>query len=277
MRININGIIHWVKLSLNHKQKYPIIVIHGGPGGFNYVYERVPGKLLEQDLDIIYYEQRGCGRSDAPLNGNYSIESLINDLNELRHELSLDKVILLGYSFGAELAAEYAAKFPRKVEKLILQSPSYFSDMELMFNIQYENFKKIGVIFEKFDSQVIVDKYNEMWSQISIENVNRFLWHDMKNAIQMRKLWDISGLINTGKISEQVFNRKRGISLFDELSNINIPTLIIVGKSDNNVGMVIPKKYNETLKDSELVIFENSGHFPDFEESEKYQRLIKTL
>lgn len=277
MIININGVNHWVKLSLNNNHKYPIIVLHGGPGGFNYVYERVPGKLLEENLDIIYYEQRGCGRSDYALNNKYAVEDLISDLNELIHELSLDKVILLGYSFGAELAAEYAVKYPRQIAKLILQSPSYFVDMKLMFDIQHENFKNIGIKFEKFKSENIVDKYNEMWSKIDQDTVDDFLFHDLKNAVTMRRLWDDSGLINTGKMSEQVFNRKRRISLFQELIDIEIPTLIIVGKNDNNVSMTIPRKYHDSMKCSEMIVFENSGHFPDFEESVKYQRVIENF
>ncbi len=103
----------------------PLVIIHGGPGGHVYNFERTIGPQLEAFTTVIYYEQRGCGRSDQPLDPyTYSIEMLVSDLDELRQALGLDRINLLGFSFGGELALEYALAHPEHVERLIVQSPS---------------------------------------------------------------------------------------------------------------------------------------------------------
>src|SRR5690606_19068394 len=86
----INGIKHWVKIKGSANETIPIIIVHGGPGGNNYSFERTIGPKLEEFATIVYYEQRGCGRSDAPKDPNdYSIPTLINDLNVLRDSLGI--------------------------------------------------------------------------------------------------------------------------------------------------------------------------------------------
>ncbi len=51
-------------------------------------------------MTVVYYEQRGCGRSEAPQDdGEYSINTLVEDLEELRKQLHVEKINLLGYSF----------------------------------------------------------------------------------------------------------------------------------------------------------------------------------
>ena len=62
----VNGIRHWVKVKGSEHKTTPIVVVHGGPGGNNYNFEQSPGPKLEKFATVIYYEQRGSGRSDAP-------------------------------------------------------------------------------------------------------------------------------------------------------------------------------------------------------------------
>ena len=111
---------HWVKIKGLENKTIPIIILHGGPGGNNYVFERTIGPLLEEFATIVYYEQRGCGRSYAAKDTNdYMMLTLINDLDELIETLGVEKVSLLGYSFGAELALRFTKQHPEKVNKLI--------------------------------------------------------------------------------------------------------------------------------------------------------------
>jgi pimeloyl-ACP methyl ester carboxylesterase len=64
---------------------------------------------LEQFRTIIYYEQRGCGRSEAPADPDaYSLHLLVADLEALCQAWGQERIIALGYSFGGEVALEYA-------------------------------------------------------------------------------------------------------------------------------------------------------------------------
>jgi len=65
---------------------------------------------------VVYYEQRGCGRSASPKDPRaYSLSLLVADLDELRDALGLERIVPLGCSFGAEPAAEYALAHPIRV------------------------------------------------------------------------------------------------------------------------------------------------------------------
>lgn len=64
--LNIDGIQHWCKVAGTAHNTIPFVIVHGGPGGNHYVFERTLGVRLEEYITVVYYEQRGCGRSDAP-------------------------------------------------------------------------------------------------------------------------------------------------------------------------------------------------------------------
>jgi proline iminopeptidase len=100
----INGIRHWVRTAGDLRGRPPLVVLHGGPGGTIYDFERLTGPALERLIPVVYYEQRGSGRSDRPPDGAYSMPLLVQDLEQLRKHL----------------AAEYTVAHPERVDRLIL-------------------------------------------------------------------------------------------------------------------------------------------------------------
>jgi len=275
--IEVNGINHWVKMRIINEMSMPVVIVHGGPGGFTNVYEKIPGIHLERYLNIIYYEQRGCGRTEEPTNGKYDIESLIDDLKKLISKLGYKKVHLLGYSFGAELAAEFTLSHPEMVGKLVLHSPSDMADSQRLYRIQYEGIKsvlrkeKLHKLVEINNSKrSVIEKYNRIWSLMDSESSDKLLFHNQDRARWNREQWESSTSINTGKMAREVIGRVRECTVCESAKSISKETLVIIGKHDKNVGIEIPKDYATNIKKSKLVVFENSGHFPDIEECEKY-------
>jgi len=113
-KVKLNGITHWIKVAGSKNNTIPLVILHGGPGGNHYVFERTIGPLLSNSRTVIYYEQRGCGRSEKPSDDTkYSIDLLIEYFKSLRKWLEVKKVDLLGYSFGGELALEIAHAAPK--------------------------------------------------------------------------------------------------------------------------------------------------------------------
>lgn len=275
--IEVNGIRHWFRKSVKHQNDTPVVVLHGGPGGFVKVFEEVPGKRLEVYLSVIYYEQRGCGRSSESANDDYSIDSILSDLKELIREWGYNKVHLLGYSFGAELAIEFTLKHPDVVDKLVLQSPSDLSDFERIFEIQMDGFKQVlmGESLSELDkilesSVNIKEKYNQAWALMDCSSSDRFLFKNMDYAKWNREQWEICGLVNTGKMEDAVNGRYREQTVVQSSSAIENQTLILSGVYDKNVGVDLPKAYASKIEKVDLVIFNNSAHFPDIEETNKY-------
>lgn len=70
----------------------PCLFIHGGPGLTSYIFEVTPAaKLIEQKLHMIYFDQRGSGRSSSALNADYSMHRMEKDIEELRTFLKINK------------------------------------------------------------------------------------------------------------------------------------------------------------------------------------------
>lgn len=114
--IEINGINHWIKVEGKENNTIPLLIIHGGPGGNLYTFERTVGPPLAKSRTVVYYEQRGCGRSSKPISENaYTFNELIDDFNKIIEWLGVQKVDLLGYSFGGELALEITHSSPNSI------------------------------------------------------------------------------------------------------------------------------------------------------------------
>jgi len=114
----------------------PVLVVHGGPG-FPPGQPWRAGQLLPYRL--IYYHQRGCGRSTRPIaafRGSNMYENMrqvhrtlglpaqVGDIERIRRILGADRLIVIGHSFGAELAALWAAEFPEHVRALVCVAPA---------------------------------------------------------------------------------------------------------------------------------------------------------
>lgn len=112
------GRIFWRKFGSGGKT--PLLTLHGGPGSsHNYL---LPLQALADERPVIFYDQLGCGRADAPGDDSvYSIQRSVDELDAVRAALGLDRVVLLGHSWGALLAIEYLCQGRgRGVDRLIL-------------------------------------------------------------------------------------------------------------------------------------------------------------
>jgi proline iminopeptidase len=98
----------------------PMIVLHGGPD-FDHTYLLPELDRLAQHARLIYYDQRGRGRSaDDVRPEDITLASEISDLDGLRRSIGVESVGLIGHSWGGLLAMEYAARHPDRVTRLIL-------------------------------------------------------------------------------------------------------------------------------------------------------------
>jgi proline iminopeptidase len=101
----------------------PVIVIHGGPG-MDHATLAADLLPLAQHHRVIYYDQRGGGRSTLPADpALLTIDHHVRDLEALRQHLGLEKVTLVAHSFGPAIAGLYAIGHPERVERMIFIGP----------------------------------------------------------------------------------------------------------------------------------------------------------
>jgi proline iminopeptidase len=279
--ISLNGIKHWVRVAGAENKTMPLVIIHGGPGGNNYVFERTIGPRLEQFATVIYYEQRGCGRSEAPADpADYSMAKLVNDLEALRQDLQLEHIVPLGYSFGGALALEYALAYPGRAEKLVVSAPSC-GDMSRIAVTQLYGFAQVeageirkSILSILSSSAPIEEKIDQAWSVVDTETVDRLLFYRPENATLNRSMWQASGLLNNSNLAKAVIPELVDPGWIQRLRQIKAPTLVMVGLYDRNVGVDSVRDIAQAISNSRLVTFERSAHFPDIEEPEKYAATV---
>ena len=110
----------------------PIVVLHGGPD-FNHNYLLPELDDLANTFRLIYYDQRGRGKSSANVSADdVTIESEVDDLERLREHFGLDELSLLGHSWGGLLAMEYATRHPDRVSHLTLMNSAPASHADLL-------------------------------------------------------------------------------------------------------------------------------------------------
>src|SRR5512135_2039724 len=85
----------------------PVVVLHGGPGA-DHGYLRSGFDALAHDRELVYYDQRGGGRSPVPRDVPVGWRDQVADLEALREIWALDRLTLVGYSWGGLLALLYA-------------------------------------------------------------------------------------------------------------------------------------------------------------------------
>src|ERR1700722_18402705 len=111
----------------------PVLIIHGGPG-LSQAYLQPQMEKLSEDAQVIFYDQRGCGKSTGEINPEtISLTTYIEDIEVIRKYFGWEKMSLLGHSWGGFLAMQYAILHPQSIRKLILLNtmPASSEDLSL--------------------------------------------------------------------------------------------------------------------------------------------------
>lgn len=258
----------------------PIVVLHGGPGlDQNYL---LPQMLeLAKDQEVIFYDQRGSGRSlETEINSSYiNMDQFTKDLEALRSHLGLKKFILLGHSWGGLLAMNYSVTYPEHVSALILLNtvPADFKGQQAFID---EFVKRIEPIkheimplfkyqeFEKLNASEISQLYRNLFS-VYFYNPN----NTAALTLNMSQVSARSGFKVMEEMSKTSWLRPN-INLFPQLKNLNIPTLIIHGNEDI-VPLWTAQEIKETIPHAQIDSLEQCGHFPYIEQPNQLFLLIR--
>lgn len=197
----------------------------------------------------------------------------------MKNWLKTEKVDLLGYSFGGELAFEIASAIPNDINKIVVSGPSLLqSNIQQIIQIQgfmsVANSKILGEIEEILEADInLQEKYNKVWSFADHKLVDQLLFENQEIAKLNRRLWEESKLTNTGLMIKVLQENPPKQPLLERLNRIEHKTLIISGVFDRNTGLSISKLINNRLNDSHIELFLHSAHFPDLEETEKFVKV----
>lgn len=253
----------------------PLVVLHGGPGfDHQYFLSGAAFTELAKNRPVIFYDQRGSGKS-AKLSGGQTatLENNLADLLRLTKFFGYEKIDLAGHSWGGFLAMTFAVAFPQKISHLIVidSMPENFDDSD--------NYEKFASVFPKENEEMnqkrteALFKHDEKAMRASIVAYMKMLFYSPENRDRF-----IAGSENytyDADVNQKVSASAEGIDLTNSLKDLTVPTLILHGRHDANIRVESAQEIQQTIPKSQLVIFEQSGHLPFYEEKGKFVAAVE--
>lgn len=217
---------------------------------------------------------RGAGNSVKASNiHQYSMEESVLDLESIRETLKLQRWGFAGHSTGGMLALKYGINFPSSLTKLIVggaaASYEYAQDSKCIYCTENANYKRIIEIMDRLNSK---ETTIEERKSLSYE------WLLM-SFYKEEKLKQLLTQPNSGKtIGERLqYFRKYEYPTYDvrdALKLVNIPSYIYVGKNDSQCPLKFSEEIASLIPQANLTIFEESNHYPFFEEAEEFEEFV---
>lgn len=243
--------------------RFPVLALHGRPVSHESL-QPLTG-LAESGRPVVFYDQLGCGRSDRPDEPSvWDLSLFADEVDQVRRELKLDQVHLLGHSWGGVVAQEYALRQPAGLVSLTLAS-TYASFA--MFVADVERLREAlpaGVLetLQKHEAEGTTDDpaYQEADKVFRLRHIFRVdPWPGyMEQALRNPPVGGID---------------LSGFDTRERLDEIRLPTLITCGRHDICTP-AMAELMDGAIGDSELVIFEESSHYPHGEESARFLVLL---
>lgn len=297
--LRLGGVDQWVMIRGESLSNPPLIFLHGGPGLTEMRFFRHFNAPLEKGFTIVYWDQRGSGKSyDRKLpRSSMTVEQFIADLDELvevvRERLGKKKVVLFGHSWGAALGVLYAARFPEKVAAYVgsgqigdwaaAESSSYaYALAEAERRGDRKALKKLRAIGPPpYDAKSV-------WTE-------RTSLQRLEGNLDAKLLWNM-GRIFLGRPEASIFdlpNMVRGFrfsldAMWAEVSKLNlaeaaptlqVPVFFFLGRRDRWVPPETSVAYFDALSapSKKLVWFEQSGHEPFVDEPARFNAAMLEL
>jgi len=240
--------------------KPTVILLHGlGGSAENWQSNPLASNIiaLAAQFHVIAPDQIGFGKSDKPLL-KYRVGTYVDFLDKFMSELKIEKASLVGNSMGGWVAGLMAIKYPNRVEKIVLADAA-------------------GIIPANVNSDEIYQLNNSTRDEIRanlkrifanplFQNNEALVDQFMTARIAANDGYTINSLIESIKRKEDFLN--------DRLAEIKKPTLIIWGKQDGLLPVADAATFNKGIAGSQVVIFENCGHAPQFEKAAEFNKAV---
>jgi proline iminopeptidase len=250
----------------------PVVVLHGGPD-FDHRYFLPDLDGLGDSFRLIYYDQRGRGRSALDVRPEeVSLASDLDDLDEVREHFGLEAPVLLGHSWGAVLALEYALRHPSRVSRVILMNPAPVSATDVAdFRQAYletlgpdmERQRAIAAsaAYQTGDPEAVVARYR-IHFRPALKRVADFerLMAAMRAAFTSQ---GSDGILKARAVEDQLMRdtwQVPGYDLLPQLRRLRVPTLVIAGEQDF-IPVKLAAHIANAIPGAQLVTIKDCGHF----------------
>jgi len=230
-----------------------ILVIHGWGANINTIMPIV--NILKDKFRVHAIDLPGFGLSSQPKEVINSFQ-YAEIIKKYIDKMGIDKITLIGHSFGGKLSIILGSKYPELVEKIVLiDSAGLIPKRGPKYYIKVYSFKTLKLLYK-----------------------NLFFW--IKDDEKLGKLYkkfgstdykEASGVMR--KILVTVVNE----NLFPLLNKIKAPTLLIWGENDTATPLYMGKIMEKEIKDSGLIVFEGAGHYAYLDDFRRFSIIVRNF
>lgn len=208
-------------------QRPTLVAVHGGPG-LDHINMKQTLAPLADDAQIIFYDQRGHGRSDHSSAGFWNLPTWADDLRRLCDALGLANPVVLGSSFGGFVTLTYAGMFPRHPGGIILANTT---GGRIDYPASVETFRRLGG--DEVAATAARD-FAEM-TERSADEFNR-ICHPLvssKPGFAEESRQGLARSIHTTEVNLHYFrNEAPRFDPWNVLADVTCPVLILAGEDD---------------------------------------------
>ncbi len=254
----------------------PCLVLHGGPGTDSGGLVRLLGPLAAPlGLRMVFWDHRGHGRSEWVPVEQCTQDQLVADAEGVRLALGLGPVDVLGISWGGFLGLMYAARHPGAMRRLAIVGASASHE----FMPRAEANARRQATPEQWMA------YRSLWDgslpddqsfRRAFETIRPLYFHDKALA----EAANVARVDTRYRLAVRQFIIEHEYATYDcrpELARITCPTLVMVGRHDWICPVDQAEEIHRLIPQSELTIFETSGHSPQVEERDAFMRRLATF
>jgi proline-specific peptidase len=260
--VDFRGYRTWYRLVGDRNSgAVPLLALHGGPGSTHNYFG--PLERLADRRPVVVYDQIGCGKSDRPTQLQWSVDVFREEVDAVREQLQLERIHLLGTSWGGMLALEHVLAGASGIVSLILSST--LANVDEWAQEQRRLLRELGlepVSADDPDHDRVEGLYFDAHfyrgpkprAEIDRMFAERNL--DVYRAMQGPDEWTVTGAL-------------RGWDVRDRLGEIDVPTLVIRGRYDMSTEKIASALVNG-IRNAREIVLENSSHTPVLEETDAY-------
>jgi len=253
----------------------PVLTLHGGPG-FNHFYlECFEDFLPRAGIRFWYYDQLGCGFSDSPQDASlWTLERYREEVEQVRQALGLERFVLYGHSWGGMLGMEYALKYPDHLAGLVV------SNMTASV-AEYVKYATVLVSQLPAAARAVIAKYRATGEYEAPEYQKVLMEEVYSRHVCRLKPWPeplqrCFRLANTkiyntmqGPDEFNIVGNFRHWDIWDRLSNIKVPTLLIGARHDEMSPEQI-QRMGTRIPHARVAICENGSHMALYDDQQAY-------
>jgi proline iminopeptidase len=245
-----------------------LLVLHGGPGAHHdYL---LPQMLrLAEGHDLLFYDQRGGGRSKSDSRTPVTWRTQVEDLDRVIAEFSIDPLIVIGYSWGGVLAMLYAiesaaGRAAHTPSRLVLIDPAPVSrPLRGQFEAELARRQaapEIVRLREDLAASGLRERDVEAYRQRAFELSVAGYFYDPRSAV------DLTPFRVVGRVQQSVWDSLGDFDLLapGQLDSISVPTLVVHGREDP-IPLASSEAASRALR-ANLVVLDRCGHVPYVEQ-----------